>query len=91
MGGGWNACFCTNGHYVPHVSSLKRGDCEPFLEERKCDRYFGGVWGSFVCIFGVGDIKSLDKILSQTCLSALCIETVSKIHGCSAKVALKML
>ena len=40
---------------------------------------------------GVGDVKSLDKILSQTCLSALCIETVSKIHSCSAKVALKML
>lgn len=45
----------------------------------------------FVClILGFGDVKSLDKLWSQTCLSALCIETVSKTHSCSAKAALKM-
>lgn len=83
--------FLSNGRYVPHVSSLNLSRLQAcFLQGRKCDQHFLGQFGiRFVC-FGVGDVKSLDEISSQTCLSALCIETVSKVHSCPAKAALKM-
>ena len=64
-------------------------NCEPFVQGRKSDDR-GGRQGSFVC-FGVSDVESLESLRSQTCLSALCIETVSKIHSCTARAALKML
>lgn len=41
-----------------------------------------------VCL-GVSDIKTLKKLWREICLSALCIETVSKIQSCTARAALK--
>lgn len=41
--------------------------------------------------FGVSDVKSLEKLWSKTCLSALCIETVSKTQSCTVRAALKTL
>lgn len=65
-------------------------NCEPFVQGRKSDHHVGGGWGSFVC-FGVSDVEILEALWSHTCLSALCIETVSKIHSCTARAALKMI